>query len=761
MTFLNASLAIGTCACLIPVIIHLFNRRRYEVVRWGAMHLISPLMRTNRKRIRLEQLILLLVRMGLLALLALCMAGPVITGWNALSGNAKSSLALLLDNSYSMDAGAAAESNMDSAKRSAVELVEHQRRGSDVIVSLMGGGKLEAAATPTTNRSKVAQEVKQTSSGFGPIKVTDSFGQATRSLLKMQHAKRDLVVISDFQASDWSGDSASSLDQVNQLVQAMPIRPTITLMRVGVEANDNVSVQSIDIEPRAVAVQQPVRIRVNLRNHSDIPYPGLRVHLRVDEQDRQSDVMDLAAGKDGQVLFQHTFDDPGSHVIEVRADADSLHFDNDLPAVVPVWDRLPVLLVDGDPSDQPLQNETGFLQLALSPFLTAAKLPDSGANDHLPRVDLLEATAVPLAQFAPPMLAEVRVLVLANVPRLTAGQLRAVEAFVRQGNSLLIFPGSQIDVDWYRREMAAGSKLMAMTFGSLQSRRLHPNEPESDESTPGVAIADQRSDHAALELFNDARHGKLSDATIDSWYLLAPAVRNPELEFQLDDAFQPGSTPKSQDVQMIARLNNGDPLLMENSFGKGRVIVCTTACDDSWSDLPSRPFFLPLMQRLVTYLATAAHPRRNLAVGQTLVAQLPADAGPVTITRPDGQLVELTELQRDRSGLIQYSQTDHEGVYLLQSASLEPIHYAVVAPRVESNLQLLDEDQLGSLAQTLGATLVRSTQEFIDQDSQRRYGREVWRHLFWLALAFAVLEVLLQQWFSGPAKVNPTGAAEG
>ena len=42
------------------------------------------------------------------------------------------------------------------------------------------------------------------------------------------------------------------------------------------------------------------------------------------------------------------------------------------------------------------------------------------------------------------------------------------------------------------------------------------------------------------------------------------------------------------------------------------------------------PFYLPLMQRLVTYLATAVEPPRNLSTGQTIVAHLPPGVGTAT-----------------------------------------------------------------------------------------------------------------------------------
>ena len=81
MTFLNVILLGGIVAGAIPIIIHIINRNRFRRVSWGAMHLLEQILRMRRRRLKLEQLILLLVRIAIPVLLALCMARPL-SGWS-------------------------------------------------------------------------------------------------------------------------------------------------------------------------------------------------------------------------------------------------------------------------------------------------------------------------------------------------------------------------------------------------------------------------------------------------------------------------------------------------------------------------------------------------------------------------------------------------------------------------------------------------------------------------------------------------------
>ena len=80
MTFLNIAMIGGILALNIPIIIHLLNRNRPRIVQWGAMHLLEQVMRTQKRKLRLEQILLLLVRAMIPVLLAICMASPVLTG---------------------------------------------------------------------------------------------------------------------------------------------------------------------------------------------------------------------------------------------------------------------------------------------------------------------------------------------------------------------------------------------------------------------------------------------------------------------------------------------------------------------------------------------------------------------------------------------------------------------------------------------------------------------------------------------------------
>ena len=127
MTFLNQILLAGLAASAIPIIIHLLSKRRFRIVDWAAMEFLLDAERRNRRRIRLEHLILLLLRCLAVLLLALLVARPYLrpTGLAASAvGSARVEHVVLLDDSQSMEARLGSKTVFDEARRLLTALVE-------------------------------------------------------------------------------------------------------------------------------------------------------------------------------------------------------------------------------------------------------------------------------------------------------------------------------------------------------------------------------------------------------------------------------------------------------------------------------------------------------------------------------------------------------------------------------------------------------------------------------------------------------------
>jgi hypothetical protein len=256
-----------------------------------------------------------------------------------------------------------------------------------------------------------------------------------------------------------------------------------------------------------------------------------------------------------------------------------------------------------------------------------------------------------------------------------------------------------------------------------------------------MRIVAQHVDHPALEIFNDRSGGNLADGEISSWYQLGRPARPSESN---------GGAVDDGESVVLARLESGDPLIVERRFGLGLVVQVATACDADWSNLPMQPVYLPLMQQLITTMATQVTPKRNIATGEPAVAMLPGEAAgaPLALTAPDGTRYTVRPKKHGSRSVVEFYRTGQPGVYTLTGLDARPIHFVAQAPRSESDLRLLDEKELNGRAEDLGADVVASADEFLQLDRTRRHGREIWRYLFLGVLALLFLEVFLQQRFA-------------
>ena len=662
-----------------------------------------------------------------------------------LAGDAPVSMVILLDTSYSMEATGAGQSSshFENAVDAACAIIEGTSRGSEISVIQTGGAPTPLFDQPVFDSAAVVRRVRALQAGYGASDMQQALDAGLATLAGMSHARRELIVISDFQPSDWTTASKAA-DAIRQQVNSMAVKPELSLLQVGEAVVGNVSIESLDFSNRPLGVGQQLSVRANLRNHGEIAASNARVILKVDGQEQSVSQVSLAANTTTQTLFPCTFEQPGSHVIEVEVLVDDpLQTDNKFAAAVTIWDQIDVLLVDGDPSSEPLKSETDFLAVALTPY----------SFGRMKLTDLVNTKTVSYqsnlnAEFE----ARPRVIVLANVPRLTDAQANELQRYVESGGALLVCAGNRLETAWYNKHLFERGLLPA-EFGVPRGK--------IDDKGQSSRIVTQRFDHPALQFFNDASNGDLSTAEIRQWYeLKLSADTSPiltsvtSLNADDDDDDEQKTTVAAPIV--MARLDNGDPLLIESTVGEGVVVQLATSSDADWCDLPMRPFYVPLMQQLVTTMATQFAPPKNIQTGEPAVALFAIDSAAdgepadysVSIAAPDGSRRNLRSTLQGNQQMVRFDGTRRPGVYTMISPDATAIHFVASTSREESNLEILNDQGLMNLAEQMAAQTIESPATYLEQDRLRRHGREIWEYVLMALLAFMFLELVLQQTFS-------------
>lgn len=254
MSFLHAGiLAAGLAAVSLPILIHLLMRRRRKPVMWGAMRFVLEAYQKTRRRLLLEQWLLLAARCLLVALIAVALGRPLLGGALGLgSGSGGRWVYLLIDNSLTsgvVEAGG--KTGLDRQKRMAREIMDTLVEGDRVGVITLGSpadrlvvppsgslsavGELLAALEPTDARADVAAALSAVTSELSAAGAEAAASETT------------VILLGDWRAG--SVDSESALVKLPQGVKVVAQSPA----QAGV---DNVTVASL-VPARSVLVSGP------------------------------------------------------------------------------------------------------------------------------------------------------------------------------------------------------------------------------------------------------------------------------------------------------------------------------------------------------------------------------------------------------------------------------------------------------------------------------------------------------------------------
>jgi Aerotolerance regulator N-terminal/von Willebrand factor type A domain len=724
ITLLNAALLFGLVAVVIPPIIHLLNRKRFEVVRWGAMRFLQVSERT-RRRVFLEELLLMLVRMGLIAVMVLALAAPADrSGWFRLFGDRGSrDVVVIFDGSYSMAYAGKSGTAHAAAQKWALDLLDDLGPGDGVAVLQAKQQVFAPVAEPTCDFDLVRSAIRTLSAPRGGCDWPAALQAATRCFAKSTKLQREIVLLTDGQRHGWADDATFLRWELLAGQQSDGDRPRIWVVNLDPNrpaAPANWSLAPLRASRAVAAVGQHVRFLTGLERHGEgeLAVPQ-RVKLEVDGR-AAGDVPPVAYAPGSRanekerlpLTVRQRFTAAGSHLVTVLFDGDPLPGDNRQDYAVEVLPALPVLLVDGDPDPDATRRGVDFLRDALAP-----------ARDPSPSV---VARVVSIADFAPDLLTRdvagggtvPRVAVLSNVARFTPAQEAAIGKFVADGGGLLVTLGDRVDTRHYNQFLYRGGR------GWLPAALLAPVGDVNDTARAAQPLATSLF-HPALELFRESVPGGLADARFPRRWTL--------------------KTEPADNAVAIARLTGDTPLFVERPYQSGRVLLSSVPLDNSWrTNLIELPAFAPLAHELVFYLAAARSAAGNLNPGQPIRFPLPKDASTDgwTIQPPDSEPKPLAATD----GQLVFDDTREPGVYrVVHAATAQTRYFVVQADARESDLTPAsdaDRQRIRKLFPTLVYTNDR--REVIDGLLRSPQPTELW----WLVMLAVIGLLGVEVWLT-------------
>jgi Aerotolerance regulator N-terminal/von Willebrand factor type A domain len=652
MTFLHPILAAAAIACVsVPIIIHILMRRRRKPVMWAAMRFLLEAYRQHKRRLRLEQLLLLAARCLLVALAGLAIARPLMGSAGILAGRGAVTLYLLIDNGLASTASPAGAADSASAlarhKRAALMLLDQLDAGSGDRAALiaLGGPARAVVVPPSTGIASVREAVMNLAATDSATDIPGGISTVRSALDPRADAAGSTVIAL---LSDYLAGSADTQRKLAELTEG-PARARLVLLssRPSEASPPNVTITGVEpLQPILIAPKrdtpttQQAPVRVALRRSGDgiSAAASTTVHFSI-----QGDQRPTPAGQavirwsPGQTETSATARvdmtaaaraGGGSVVLLATVDGDSIAGDNTYRRPIEARQSLRVGLV--------APRRTGVSRPGISQYE-----PADWFRLALQPVDPIAARSeveIDVAEIEPSALDAGRLsgldaVVIPRPDALQEGAWKRLRGFADGGGLILVSPPAQATVHLWFDPMVQD---LALPWTAGREAKTSPD---------GVAIA--------LERLSGGLHDMLSMLQGEMQDLAGPVRVRKVLPVEAGSA---------SGEQVLLRLSDGSPLLLASPPGGGReaetnprglVVLLTTAMAFEWTDLQSKPLMVALMQELVrqgvgrargVFAAVAGSspelPPRSVEVRALSVAGAPGPEGGAIIKTEGGRAAE-------------------------------------------------------------------------------------------------------------------------
>ncbi|HEX5103238.1 MAG TPA: BatA domain-containing protein [Pirellulaceae bacterium] len=695
----------GLAALSLPLILHLVRRTPKGRKDFSSLMFLSPTPPRLTRRSRLDQILLLLLRLAALALLAFAFARPFLRQEATLTMNSLPSrrVAILLDTSASM--------RQTGVWQRAIQQVEQELNDlgpQDEVALYTFGDRLRthvAFDRTTSQPASVGDALPKVELARQALKSLEPTWSATdlgaalvavaseldaASDVQQSAAEPQLVVISDFPKGARIEALQSYEWPKNVRLIAREVRP---------KQPTNAYVHLL----RSETEEESEELRIRVVNSPGSSGDQFFVHWQ--EEAGPKDSLAYASGS-SDASETAVYVPPGqSRVIKLPRPADRLQadrlvltgddhdFDNVHFVVPPLKQHVQIVYAGSDAADDALGMQY-YLRLATSgdPLRQVEFLPLAGDD------------AKPLRATPPPKLA----VVTREVSAALAAELKS---FAERGGMVVLAPPDQ----------AAAVAIPQL----VDDVELLPAPAESEAGGEDYLLLGEIDfTHPLFAPFAGPRY---SDFT--------------KIHFWMHRGLK---LKEGAPSHVVAKYDSGAPAIVERALGDGRVLVLASGWNPDDSQLALSTKFVPLVGGILDRACGIAAPK----IGVTVDDPVPLDAGrrfATVITRPDGKDVEVA------ASSASFTDADQPGVYRAAAGS-EVSRFAVNLAASESNTAPLEMDQLKQLGVRLSESMTRAerlSQMRQERDTELESRQKLWR---WIVLGTLGLLIFETFWAGRTAR---------
>jgi hypothetical protein len=707
LVFANPTFLWALTAAAIPLMLHMFQRRRTVVTPFPTLRFLKAAQKRSSSRVRFENFLLWLLRTLLLLALGFAFAMPLIrtTAAGSWLSRTRRDVAIVIDASYSMNYELDRGKVWEVCKDAAASIIGGLLPGDRVCVYLAAETPVPVIEKPTTEHATVIQAINALKCLPGSSKIDEAVAAAI-AVLEQQEGRREreVYVMTDGQALPWQGfrDAAKKDETANTAGRAVITREqrdeiSLFALLAGAKAPENAWPSDVKVSPLIMLAGQTARLKASVGRSGSSKEITLGLEIAGQERGKRS-VTPLAESE-ADVEFVVNGLEPGIHVARITTPADALPEDDEFLFLVRVRKQLPALIVGP-------QNATRYLKAALAP---------GASDDGVRQIDAAEFDSVDLRDY--------QAVFLCDAFPLAGQAILRLEEYAHNGGVVIVFPGDRAEIS---------------SYGEMH---MLPAQPESVENIPAEIAA------------RPLRRIANQPGQVVNFNMSLPPGTVPTVA--LKRIMRLGALRENAAVLVTA--GDDTPLLTGRAVGRGRVFMFTVSADRDWSTLPLTAFFLPVAHQLIRQGAGASvqPPHVVLGIQQPVNEIIPEHREDDVIVSPSGSQLALRD---SGNRVLVIENLSEPGIYTRTRSGAEtpePV-MAVNTDRTESRLTPLGAAELNEWTSFKKLFVANDPEELAKLVDEYRNGRSLAEMCLWLAMLLALLE----WWFANRVLRKQIGASE-
>ena len=412
MSFIYPNILWGLFAIAIPIIIHLFNFRRFRKVYFTNVRYLEELKLENKRKTRLQHLLTLLMRILAIAALVMAFAQPYIPQKDtAIDQRAGHAVSIFVDNSFSMEGRTGTGSLFDGAVNKAREIA--MTFGTSDEFQLLTHD-FEGKHQRLVARDEFLDYLQDISITPSVKNLSEVIRRQEDILLEKQGLNKSVFIISDFQ---------KSISDIGDIT----VDSTINLFYVPVSSfsQDNLFIDSCWFESPVHQLNQNVKLMARINNRSETDYEKIPVKLYINNSQKALASFNLRAGQYIDVELPFTIKQPGYQYATIEITDYPITYDDKFYLNFLVKEALPIMAINAG-------QESSYLNALFG-------------NDEAFDFINTQVNTLNYAAFR-----NYNLIILNGLEQVSSGLASELKDFVGSGGSLLVIPPVDPDRRSYR-----------------------------------------------------------------------------------------------------------------------------------------------------------------------------------------------------------------------------------------------------------------------------------------------------------------------